>query len=119
MMELLFSVAILFQGCESDVRCRDDNGTEVDWLVEMLNFGNSHFHLFSMSAENVISYIYLCIIRYIVYKYPSGTDDLSYLYMDESTNGWTVSNKAINSKSGTLANTLKPLLDFYDRKVMY
>ncbi|XP_056269894.1 deoxyribonuclease-2-alpha-like [Pseudoliparis swirei] len=84
MMELLFSVAILFQGCESDVRCRDGHGTEVDW--------------------------------YIVYKYPSGMDDLSYLYMDESTNGWKVNKKAINSTSGPLANTLKPLFDFYDRK---
>uniref|UniRef100_A0A8C3AJ29 Deoxyribonuclease-2-alpha n=1 Tax=Cyclopterus lumpus TaxID=8103 RepID=A0A8C3AJ29_CYCLU len=84
LMELLFSVAILFQGCESDVKCRDDNGKEVDW--------------------------------YIVYKYPSGEDGLSYLYMDENTNGWKVSKEAINSKSGTLANTLKPLFDFYDRK---
>lgn len=44
-------------------------------------------------------------------------DGLSYLYMDESTNGWKVSKETINSKSSTLANTLNPLLDFYDRKV--
>ncbi|CAB1445373.1 unnamed protein product, partial [Pleuronectes platessa] len=41
---------------------------------------------------------------------------LSYLYMDESTNGWIPSKENINSNSGTLAHTLKPLLDFYDRK---
>ncbi|XP_037325206.2 deoxyribonuclease-2-alpha-like [Pungitius pungitius] len=85
MLELLLSVGILFKGCDSDVKCRNDNGKEVDW--------------------------------YILYKYPKdGNDGLRYLYMDESTNGWQVSNVAINSASGTLANTLKPLLDFYDRK---
>ncbi|KAM6938696.1 deoxyribonuclease-2-alpha-like [Lycodopsis pacificus] len=85
MMELLVSVGILFQGCDSDVKCRNDNGNEVDW--------------------------------YILYKLPKANGDgLSYLYMDESTNGWKVSKKAINSDSGTLANTLKPLLDFYNRK---
>ncbi|KAK9519379.1 hypothetical protein VZT92_022114 [Zoarces viviparus] len=81
-MALLFSVGILFQGCDSDVKCRDDNGNEVDW--------------------------------YILYKLPNVNGyGLSYLYMDESTNGWKVSKKEINSDSGTLANTLKPLLDFY------
>ncbi|XP_031720117.1 deoxyribonuclease-2-alpha-like [Anarrhichthys ocellatus] len=85
MMALLYSVGILFQGCDSDVKCRDDNGNEVDW--------------------------------YILYKLPNVNGyGLSYLYMDESTNGWKVSTKAINSDSGTLANTLKPLLDFYKRK---
>lgn len=62
--------------------------------------------------------IYLCVIRYILYKFPKGDDEgLSYLYMDEGTRGWELSKKTINSKSGTLANTLKPLLDFYDRKI--
>ncbi|XP_051231937.1 deoxyribonuclease-2-alpha isoform X1 [Dicentrarchus labrax] len=76
---------VLFQGGDSDVKCRDDQGNVVDW--------------------------------YILYKLPSGTGDgLSYLYMDESTNGWKVSKKEINSKSGTLANTLKPLLDFYKKQ---
>ncbi|XP_039983665.1 deoxyribonuclease-2-alpha-like isoform X2 [Xiphias gladius] len=56
--------------------------------------------------------------RYILYKLPNvNGDGLLYLYMDESTNGWKLSREKINSKSGTLANTLKPLLDFYDRKV--
>ncbi|KAL7396826.1 hypothetical protein ABVT39_012320 [Epinephelus coioides] len=85
MMRFLLSVGILFQGYDSDVKCRDDNGKEVDW--------------------------------YILYKLPHINDDgLSYLYMDKSTDGWKVSKEAINSTSGTLANTLKPLLDFYDRK---
>ncbi|XP_070765372.1 deoxyribonuclease-2-alpha-like [Enoplosus armatus] len=85
MMRFLFSVGILFQGCDSDVKCRNDAGNEVDW--------------------------------YILYKLPKvNGDGLSYLYMDESSNGWKLSKKTINSKSGTLANTLKPLLDFYDRK---
>eukprot|EP00064_Thunnus_orientalis_P004472 superscaffoldBa00000407_g4484 len=54
---------------------------------------------------------------YILYKLPPMNDDgLSYAYMDESTNGWVFSRETINSTSGTLANTLKPLLDFYDRK---
>ncbi|XP_038571699.1 deoxyribonuclease-2-alpha-like isoform X1 [Micropterus salmoides] len=53
-----------------------------------------------------------------LYKLPKGDDEgLSYLYMDEGTRGWELSKKTINSKSGTLANTLKPLLDFYDRKI--
>ncbi|XP_070688733.1 deoxyribonuclease-2-alpha isoform X3 [Pempheris klunzingeri] len=39
-----------------------------------------------------------------------------YLYMDESTNGWIRSEKNISSTSGTLANTLKPLFDFYDKE---
>ncbi|XP_040896016.1 deoxyribonuclease-2-alpha-like [Toxotes jaculatrix] len=55
---------------------------------------------------------------YILYKLPKVNDGgLSYLYMDENTNGWKLSRQNINSKSGTLANTLKPLFDFYDRKV--
>ncbi|XP_053286023.1 deoxyribonuclease-2-alpha isoform X3 [Pleuronectes platessa] len=54
---------------------------------------------------------------YILYKLPNMNDGgLSYLYMDESTNGWIRSKENINSNSGTLAHTLKPLLDFYDRK---
>ncbi|XP_062252044.1 deoxyribonuclease-2-alpha-like [Platichthys flesus] len=54
---------------------------------------------------------------YILYKLPKMNDGgLSYLYMDESTNGWIRSRENINSSSGTLAHTLKPLLDFYDRK---
>ncbi|XP_010764733.1 deoxyribonuclease-2-alpha-like isoform X2 [Notothenia coriiceps] len=50
---------------------------------------------------------------YILYKFGNG---LSYLYMDESTNGWKLSNNTIDSSSGTLGNTLKPLLDYYVRK---
>ncbi|XP_041792092.1 deoxyribonuclease-2-alpha-like [Chelmon rostratus] len=85
MIMLLFTVEILLQGCDSDVKCRNDKGTAVDW--------------------------------YILYKLPCvNGDGLSYLYMDESTNGWKLSNKKINSKSGTVANTLKPLLHFYDKK---
>ncbi|XP_073332553.1 deoxyribonuclease-2-alpha-like [Pagrus major] len=54
---------------------------------------------------------------YILYKLPKGNSDgLSYLYMDESTKGWKLSRKKINSSTGTLANTLKPLLDFYAKK---
>ncbi|XP_060934860.1 LOW QUALITY PROTEIN: deoxyribonuclease-2-alpha-like [Limanda limanda] len=55
---------------------------------------------------------------YILYKLPNMKDGgLSYLYMDESTSGWIRSRKTINSSSGTLAHTLKPLLDFYVRKM--
>ncbi|XP_034438336.1 deoxyribonuclease-2-alpha-like isoform X1 [Hippoglossus hippoglossus] len=54
---------------------------------------------------------------YILYKLPNMNDGgQSYLYMDESSNGWTRSRENINSNSGTLAHTLKPLLDFYDQK---
>ncbi|XP_015234131.1 PREDICTED: deoxyribonuclease-2-alpha-like [Cyprinodon variegatus] len=54
---------------------------------------------------------------YIVYKLPKMNDDgLSYLYMDESTNGWHLSREKIDSTTGFLAKTLKPLLDFYNRK---
>ncbi|KAM8875151.1 deoxyribonuclease-2-alpha-like isoform 2-T2 [Spinachia spinachia] len=81
MLELLLGVGILFQGCDSKVKCRNDSGNEVDW--------------------------------YILYKLPGG---LRYRYMDENTNGWRVSKVEINNTSGTLAKTLKPLLDFYDRK---
>lgn len=57
--------------------------------------------------------------RYILYKRPNEDKlGLSYFYMDESTNGWILSQENINS-SGTLANTLRPLFDFYDRKVRY
>nr|XP_040040410.1 deoxyribonuclease-2-alpha-like [Gasterosteus aculeatus aculeatus] len=85
MLELLLGVGILFKGCDSDVKCRNDDGNEVDW--------------------------------YILYKLPKvKSNGLCYLYMDESTNGWQVSKKQISSTSGALANTLKPLLDFYDRK---
>ncbi|XP_026201071.1 deoxyribonuclease-2-alpha-like [Anabas testudineus] len=84
-IRFLIGVGIL-QLCDSDVKCRNDNGEEVDW--------------------------------YILYKLPNVNDNgLSYLYMDESTNGWQRSRETINSKSGTLGNTLKPLLEFYDRKV--
>lgn len=58
--------------------------------------------------------------RYILYKRPNEDKlGLSYFYMDESTNGWILSQQNINSDSGTLANTLRPLFDFYDRKVRY
>ncbi|XP_033937182.1 deoxyribonuclease-2-alpha-like [Pseudochaenichthys georgianus] len=49
---------------------------------------------------------------YILYKLPG----LSYMYMDESTNGWKLSGNTIDSSSGTLGNTLEPLLDYYVRK---
>uniref|UniRef100_UPI0037E8760D deoxyribonuclease-2-alpha-like isoform X2 n=1 Tax=Semicossyphus pulcher TaxID=241346 RepID=UPI0037E8760D len=79
-------VGILFPGCDSDVKCRNDEGKEVDW--------------------------------YILYKLPNKYGEgLSYMYMDDSTKGWTLSKEAINSQSGTLANTLKPLFDFYDRQM--
>ncbi|MEQ2217980.1 hypothetical protein XENOCAPTIV_027364 [Xenoophorus captivus] len=81
----LLSVGLLFKACYSDVKCRNDQGEDVDW--------------------------------YIVYKLPNMKDGgLSYLYMDESTGGWRLSMEKINSKTGCLANTLKPLLDFYDKK---
>ncbi|XP_029356779.1 deoxyribonuclease-2-alpha isoform X1 [Echeneis naucrates] len=75
----LLSVWVLFQGCDSDVKCRNDKGEEVDW--------------------------------YVIYKF---NRSLSYNYMDESTKGWKLSQKTVDSKRGALANTLKPLLDFYD-----
>ncbi|XP_034085861.1 deoxyribonuclease-2-alpha-like isoform X2 [Gymnodraco acuticeps] len=54
---------------------------------------------------------------YILYKLPLGSSNgLSYLYMDESTNGWKLSRNTIGSSSGTLGNTMKPLLDYYVRK---
>ncbi|KAM4575295.1 plancitoxin-1-like [Fundulus diaphanus] len=54
---------------------------------------------------------------YIVYKLPKKMDGgLSYLYMDESTGGWKLSKEKISSENGFLANTLKPLLNFYVRK---
>ncbi|XP_071344053.1 deoxyribonuclease-2-alpha-like [Trachinotus anak] len=82
---ILFNVGILFQGCDSDVKCRNDNGDKVDW--------------------------------YILYKLPNGKNGgLSYMYMDESTYGWKLSRENIDSESGTLANTLKPLLDSYNIK---
>ncbi|KAL3047359.1 hypothetical protein OYC64_021553 [Pagothenia borchgrevinki] len=86
MMALLLTVGIVFQLSESRVTCRNDEGNEVDW--------------------------------YILYKLPLGHSDngLSYLYMDESTDGWEISKNTIDSSSGTLANTLEPLLDFYVRK---
>ncbi|XP_004561559.2 deoxyribonuclease-2-alpha [Maylandia zebra] len=85
-MGFLLSVGILFQGCDSAVKCRNDRGDEVDW--------------------------------YILYKRPNEDKlGLSYFYMDESTNGWILSQENINSDSGTLANTLRPLFDFYDRKI--
>ncbi|XP_036970234.1 deoxyribonuclease-2-alpha-like [Acanthopagrus latus] len=85
LMRFILSVGILFQGCDSDVKCRNDAGNVVDW--------------------------------YILYKLPKGSGDgLSYLYMDEGTKGWKHSREKINSDTGTLANTLKPLLDYYARK---
>ncbi|XP_067368156.1 deoxyribonuclease-2-alpha-like isoform X1 [Channa argus] len=84
-MRFLSGVGILLQVCDSDVKCRNDNGNEVDW--------------------------------YILYKLPNlGNGGLSYLYMDDSTGGWQLSKETINSKSGTLANTLRPLLAFYEKK---
>lgn len=54
---------------------------------------------------------------YILYKLPKKRGDgLSYMYMDESTNGWQLSKKKINDTSGTVGNTLRPLLDYYVRK---
>uniref|UniRef100_A0A3Q3NBP6 Deoxyribonuclease-2-alpha n=1 Tax=Mastacembelus armatus TaxID=205130 RepID=A0A3Q3NBP6_9TELE len=50
-------------------------------------------------------------------SFPNVNDGgFSYLCMYESTNKWKLSRKSINSTSGALANTLKPLLDFYKRK---
>ncbi|XP_071777981.1 deoxyribonuclease-2-alpha-like [Centroberyx gerrardi] len=43
----------------------------------------------------------------------NGNSGLQYLYMDDSTAGWTHGLKDINSNSGTLANTLKPFFDHY------
>uniref|UniRef100_A0A3Q1GFM6 Deoxyribonuclease-2-alpha n=1 Tax=Acanthochromis polyacanthus TaxID=80966 RepID=A0A3Q1GFM6_9TELE len=86
----LLSVWIFFPGCDSDVRCRNDSGAPVDW--------------------------------YILYKYPHKAKQpgsgLKYLYMDDRTNGWILSSKIIN-ESGALANTLKPLLDFYTKHFGY
>ncbi|KAI9519347.1 hypothetical protein NQZ68_029514 [Dissostichus eleginoides] len=87
MMALLLTVGIVFQLSESRVTCRNDRGKRwTGW--------------------------------YILYKLPlgDGSRGLSYLYMDESTNGWKLSKKNIDSSSGTLGNTLKPLLDFYVRQ---
>lgn len=120
-MRFFLSVGILFQGCDSDVKCRNDNGDEVDWLVDILSSGSFIFSL-TLSVTRIHNTMYLStyIIRYILYKLPKVTGKgLSYLYMDESTNGWKLSKKKIDSTSGTVANTLKPLLDFYDRKVTY
>lgn len=39
-MGFLLSVGILFQGCDSAVKCRNDRGDEVDWFVDILNFAN-------------------------------------------------------------------------------
>ncbi|XP_051803449.1 deoxyribonuclease-2-alpha-like [Acanthochromis polyacanthus] len=51
---------------------------------------------------------------YVIYKYPHMIGGgLEYLYMDGSTNFWAPSFMKIN-ESGALANTLEPLLDFYD-----
>nr|XP_054608258.1 deoxyribonuclease-2-alpha isoform X2 [Nothobranchius furzeri] len=56
-------------------------------------------------------------IRFILYKLPITYEvGLSYMYMDESTKGWTLSTKEISRRTGSLGNTLKPLLDFYDKK---
>uniref|UniRef100_A0A3Q1GEP0 Deoxyribonuclease-2-alpha n=1 Tax=Acanthochromis polyacanthus TaxID=80966 RepID=A0A3Q1GEP0_9TELE len=57
---------------------------------------------------------------YILYKLPSKFGGgLKYLYMDEhSTNGWRLSTKKIN-ESGALRNTLEPLLDCYDKPVIF
>lgn len=54
---------------------------------------------------------------YILYKLPKSTGDgLTYLYMDQTTKGWKTSREKINSSSGTVANTLRPLLDYYKKK---
>lgn len=39
-MKFLINVGILFQGCDSDVKCRDDKGKEVDWFVGILSCSN-------------------------------------------------------------------------------
>ena len=62
--------------------------------------------------------ISLCATRYILYKLPNrNAGGLSYLYMDGSSNGWRRSTENINSNSGTLAHTLRPLLDSYTHEV--
>ncbi|XP_074525109.1 deoxyribonuclease-2-alpha-like [Halichoeres trimaculatus] len=33
LMTLLFTLGILFQGCDSDVKCTNDKGVEVDWFI--------------------------------------------------------------------------------------
>ncbi|XP_072295199.1 deoxyribonuclease-2-alpha-like [Eucyclogobius newberryi] len=54
---------------------------------------------------------------YFLYKLPKSTGDgLSYLYMDESTNGWRESKEKINSPTGSVAKTLTPLFDCYKKK---
>lgn len=73
-----------------------------------------------LTIDNVIIYIitHTFIIRYILYKLPKSTGDgLTYLYMDQTTKGWKTSREKINSSSGTVANTLRPLLDYYKKKV--
>uniref|UniRef100_A0A3B3CFY6 Deoxyribonuclease-2-alpha n=1 Tax=Oryzias melastigma TaxID=30732 RepID=A0A3B3CFY6_ORYME len=53
---------------------------------------------------------------YILYKLPKTKKDGLIYYMDENTNGWTASNQKIDSVSGCVGRTLKPLLDYYVRK---
>ncbi|KAK7889445.1 hypothetical protein WMY93_025005 [Mugilogobius chulae] len=54
---------------------------------------------------------------YFLYKLPKSLGDgLSYLYMDESTNGWRESIEKINSPTASVANTLTPLFDYYKKK---
>lgn len=116
-MKFLFSVGILFQLCFCDVKCRNDDGEEVDWLVKIFCFIFTHFQFFSLNDPISAA---VCPVRFILYKLPNENDaGLLYLYMDESTNGWKLSNKKINSRTGSLGNTLKPLLDFYNKKVTY
>ncbi|XP_061593143.1 deoxyribonuclease-2-alpha-like [Cololabis saira] len=54
---------------------------------------------------------------YILYKQPNLNGfGSSYLYMDDTSDGWIKSGEDIDSRSGSLGRTLKPLLDFYDKK---
>lgn len=112
-MALLLTVGIVFQLSESRVTCRNDEGSEVDWLVEILICCILEYPPFLCVCRECNRIYFLCMIRYIVYKLPG----LSYMYMDERTNGWKLSGNTINSSSGTLGNTLEPLLDYYVRKV--
>ena len=118
-MRFLLSVGILFQVCDSDVKCRNDEGNEVDWLVNNFGCGNLYIFYLCLSVSWLSNICISVWFRYILYKLPQRIDGLSYLYMDESTDGWSESRKTINSTSGTLANTLQPLFDYYVRKVTY
>ncbi|XP_076007524.1 deoxyribonuclease-2-alpha-like isoform X1 [Genypterus blacodes] len=81
-LRLLLSVGIL-RGCDSDVKCKNEEGMDVDW--------------------------------YILYKLPEEIDGLKYIYLDDSTEGWTNGTKEINDASGVLANTLEPFFNYKTR----